>query len=82
MIQNKAAMHFRDEVGHVVHKSPVEDFAHRSVDGVKPGFRGSFEDQESPITHEKLGHPSTDLGVRIHLNPILNEKAVRPVYDG
>jgi hypothetical protein len=49
-------MHFRDEVGHVVHKSPAEDFAYRSVDGVEPGLGESFEDQESPIAHEKLSH--------------------------
>lgn len=41
-------MHFRDEVGHVVHKSPAEDFAYRSVDRVEPGLGESFEDQESP----------------------------------
>jgi len=56
IIQHEAAMHFGDEVSHVVYKSVAEDSAYGSVDGVEPGLCGRFEDRESPIAHEKLSH--------------------------
>ena len=40
IIQHEAAMHFGDEVGHVVYKSVAKDFAYGSVDEVEPGLRG------------------------------------------
>lgn len=48
IIQHEAAMHFGDEVGHVVYKSVAEDFAYGSVDGVEPGLWGGSKTENHP----------------------------------
>jgi hypothetical protein len=55
IIQHEAAMHFRDEVGHIVHKSSAEDFIYRSVDGAKAQALEGASKTENHLSH-KLSH--------------------------